>query len=70
MRAPGLLLCASLIAHARVDTEVTLATDRPSFTEWSVVVPRGGLHRNAQRPAAYFGIPWPQVTEIGVEFEI
>ena len=28
------------------------------------------MHRNAQRPAAYFGIPWPQVMEIGVEFEI
>ena len=28
------------------------------------------MHRNAQRPAAYFRIPWPQVMEIGVEFEI
>jgi KUP system potassium uptake protein len=28
------------------------------------------MHRNAQRPAAYFGIPWSQVMEIGVEFEI
>jgi KUP system potassium uptake protein len=28
------------------------------------------MHRNAQRPAAYFSIPWPQVMEIGVEFEI
>jgi KUP system potassium uptake protein len=28
------------------------------------------MHRNAQRPAAYFCIPWPQVMEIGVEFEI
>ena len=43
MRALGLLLCANLIVHARADTEVTLATDRPSFTEWSAVVPRGGL---------------------------
>ena len=28
------------------------------------------MHRNAQRPAAYFRIPWPQVMEIGVEYEI
>ena len=28
------------------------------------------MHRNAQRPAAYFSIPWSQVMEIGVEFEI
>ena len=28
------------------------------------------MHRNAQRPAAYFGVPWPQVMEIGVEFAI
>jgi KUP system potassium uptake protein len=28
------------------------------------------MHRNAQRPAAYFCIPWSQVMEIGVEFEI
>jgi len=28
------------------------------------------MHRNAQRPAAYFNIPSVQVMEIGVEFEI
>jgi KUP system potassium uptake protein len=28
------------------------------------------MHRNAQRPAAYFSIPWSQVMEIGIEFEI
>ena len=28
------------------------------------------MHRNAQRPGAYFNIPSPQVMEIGVEFEI
>ena len=28
------------------------------------------MHRNAQRPAAYFSIPWSQVMEIGVEYEI
>jgi len=28
------------------------------------------MHRNAQRPAAYFNVPSPQVMEIGVEFEI
>ena len=28
------------------------------------------MHRNAQRPAAYFSIPGSQVMEIGVEFEI
>jgi hypothetical protein len=29
-----------------------------------------GRHRNAQRPVVYFSIPWAQVMEIGVEFEI
>jgi len=43
MRRLPLLLCVSLIAHVHADTEVTLATDRPSITEWSAVVPRGGL---------------------------
>ena len=28
------------------------------------------MHRNAQRPGAYFRIPTPQILEIGVEFEI
>jgi KUP system potassium uptake protein len=28
------------------------------------------MHRNAQRPGAYFRIPTPQIMEIGVEFEI
>ena len=28
------------------------------------------MHRNAQRPGAYFSIPSSQVMEIGVEFEI
>jgi KUP system potassium uptake protein len=28
------------------------------------------LHRNAQRPGAYFNIPSAQVMEIGAEFEI
>ena len=28
------------------------------------------MHRNAQRPGAYFRIPSPQIMEIGVEFEI
>ena len=43
MRRPALLLCVSLIAQARPDTEVTLATDRPSVADWSVVVQRGAL---------------------------
>jgi len=28
------------------------------------------MHRNAQRPGAYFHIPTAQLLEIGVEFEI
>jgi KUP system potassium uptake protein len=28
------------------------------------------MHRNAQRPGAYFKIPSSQIIEIGVEFEI
>lgn len=28
------------------------------------------MHRNAQRPGAYFKIPSSQIMEIGVEFEI
>jgi KUP system potassium uptake protein len=28
------------------------------------------MHRNAQRPGAYFQIPTAQLMEIGVEFEI
>jgi len=28
------------------------------------------MHHNAQRPGAYFKIPWAQILEIGVEFEI
>jgi KUP system potassium uptake protein len=28
------------------------------------------MHRNAQRPGAYFHIPTAQLMEIGVEFEI
>jgi KUP system potassium uptake protein len=28
------------------------------------------MHRNAQRPGAYFRIPSRQIIEIGVEFEI
>lgn len=43
MHRLALLLCVSLLAQARADIEVTIATDRPSVTESSVVVPRGGL---------------------------
>jgi KUP system potassium uptake protein len=28
------------------------------------------MHRNAQRPGAYFKIPSSQIMEIGVEFDI
>jgi KUP system potassium uptake protein len=28
------------------------------------------MHRNAQRPGAYFNIPSAQMMEIGVEFDI
>jgi KUP system potassium uptake protein len=54
------------------------------FTGHETVVPLGNsarmarwreslfalMHRNAQRPGAYFRIPTPQLMEIGVEFEI
>ena len=42
MRVLASLLCVSLVAHTRADTEVTLTTDRPSVTESSFVVPRRG----------------------------
>jgi KUP system potassium uptake protein len=28
------------------------------------------MHRNAQRPGAYFRIPSKQIMEVGIEFEI
>ncbi|HKD52950.1 MAG TPA: KUP/HAK/KT family potassium transporter [Steroidobacteraceae bacterium] len=41
----------------------------PAMARWREAV-FAFMHRNAQRPAAYFGIPGSQVMEIGVEFEI
>jgi KUP system potassium uptake protein len=41
----------------------------PEMTRWREAV-FAFMHRNAQRPAAYFSIPGSQVMEIGVEFEI
>jgi len=41
----------------------------PSMARWREALV-AFMHRNAQRPAAYFSIPWSQVMEIGVEFEI
>jgi KUP system potassium uptake protein len=30
----------------------------------------GFMHRNAQRPGAYFNIPHDKIMEIGIEFKI
>jgi hypothetical protein len=37
------LLCVSFIGPAQADSSVTIATDRPSVTASSTVVPKGGL---------------------------
>jgi KUP system potassium uptake protein len=50
--------------------ETIIATDRRSgMARWRKAV-FAMLHRNAQRPGAYFNIPSAQVMEIGVEYEI
>ena len=41
----------------------------PGMARWREAL-SAFMHRDAQRPAAYYSIPWPQVMEIGVEFEI
>jgi Putative MetA-pathway of phenol degradation len=43
MRRMAVWLCIGFTAQASADTEVTISTDRPSVTEYSAVVPRGGL---------------------------
>jgi len=42
---------------------------RPGLSRWREAI-FAFLHRNAQRPGAYFKIPGSQVMEIGVEFDI
>jgi Putative MetA-pathway of phenol degradation len=37
------LLCVSFVAQVQADSSVTIATDRPSITASSTVVPKGGL---------------------------
>ena len=60
---------------AKLGYHVEWSEDRGDRTV-SVAAPHGRkaifavLHRNAQRPGAYFNIPSAQVMEIGVEFEI
>jgi KUP system potassium uptake protein len=60
------------LAHVTYFTghETIIATDHPSpMARWRKAL-FATLHRNAQRPGAYFAIPSPQVLEIGVELEI
>ncbi len=42
---------------------------RPGLTRWREAI-FAFMHRNAQRPDAYFNLPSAQVMEIGIEFEI
>ncbi len=42
---------------------------RPGLARWREAI-FAFMHRNAQRPGAYFKIPGAQILEIGVEFEI
>ena len=42
---------------------------RPGLPRWREAL-FALMHRNAQRPGAYFKIPGGQIMEIGVEFEI
>ena len=42
---------------------------RPGLPRWREAI-FAFMHRNAQRPDAYFNLPSPQVMEIGIEFEI
>jgi len=42
---------------------------RPGMARWREAL-FGFMHRNAQRPGAYFNIPHDKIMEIGVEFEI
>jgi KUP system potassium uptake protein len=42
---------------------------RPGLSRWREAI-FAFLHRNAQRPDAYFNLPSAQVMEIGIEFEI
>jgi hypothetical protein len=48
----ALLLCVSLTAEVRAAADVAITTDRPSVTESSVVVPRGGLQIESGLQAA------------------
>jgi KUP system potassium uptake protein len=73
---------ATAAAQGKIDLGDPLALTY--FTGHETVVPLGRtrrmtpwrealfafMHRNAQRPGAYFRIPTPQIMEIGVEFEI
>ncbi len=42
---------------------------RPGLPRWREAI-FAYMHRNAQRPDSYFGLPSSQVMEIGIEFEI
>lgn len=73
---------ATAAAQGKIDLGDPLAVTY--FTGHETVVPLGRtgrmtpwretlfafMHRNAQRPGAYFRIPTPQIMEIGVEFEM
>jgi KUP system potassium uptake protein len=50
--------------------ETIIPSDRQTgMTQWRETI-FALMHRNAQRPGAYFNIPSAQVMEIGIEFEI
>jgi KUP system potassium uptake protein len=69
------------LAHAQINCDIGTATyytghetiipsgRRPGMARWREAL-FGFMHRNAQRPGAYFNIPHDKIMEIGVEFEI
>jgi KUP system potassium uptake protein len=58
----------SLIYYTGHETVVALGKS-PGMSVWRESI-FAFMHRNAQRPGAYFRIPGAQIVEIGVEFEI
>jgi KUP system potassium uptake protein len=58
----------SLIYYTGHETVVALGRN-PGMARWRESL-FALMHRNAQRPGAYFRIPSSQIIEIGVEFEI
>jgi KUP system potassium uptake protein len=71
----------TVVGRGQIDCDLATATyytghetiiptgSRPGMARWREAL-FGFMHRNAQRPGAYFNIPHQKIMEIGVEFEI